>query len=216
MGYFPFFMEIENKKCVIAGGGTVAFRKVTDLLPFGAVMDVIAPDMVPELEALALAPETAGRVCLIRRPFQPIDIGQADFVIAATGDKDLNSSVSAWCKERRIPVNVVDEKELCTFFFPSIVKDGPVTVGISTGGNSPVLASYAKKLIKEALPSGFGELAWKLGALRERVKEAFPQSSGVRADLFHSLAEKGLENNCCLTDEMAEDMIKERLENRHG
>jgi uroporphyrin-III C-methyltransferase/precorrin-2 dehydrogenase/sirohydrochlorin ferrochelatase/precorrin-2 dehydrogenase/sirohydrochlorin ferrochelatase len=199
MGYFPFYVEIEKKKCVIAGGGAVAFRKAQDLLPFGVFIEVISTEISGEFKTLASSGEAAGRLSLSERPFSLDDMGDADFVIAATGDAAWNHRIAEACKERKIPVNVTDDGRLGSFYFPSIVRDGSVVVGISTGGESPALAALLKKRIQAALPPGTGRLAAQLKALREKAKAIFPDSQRERGALLRELAQKGMENHCDLT-----------------
>ena len=109
MGYFPFYMDIEGKLCVIAGGGKVAYRKVCDLLPFGATIKVVSPEWNAGLSALAEEPSFGSRLKLYRRLFSvEDDLADADFVIAASSDKVLNAKISDYCRQKKIPVNVVD------------------------------------------------------------------------------------------------------------
>ena len=157
MGYFPFYMDIEGKLCVIAGGGKVAYRKVCDLLPFGVCIRVIALDFNAELEALCKDTfRTQGRLQLNRRLFSIEDIKEADFVIAALSDEALNNQISAYCRENKIPVNVVDVKDECSFIFPSMLKEGPVNIAISSGGASPVLTQIIKERIRQVIPEHTG------------------------------------------------------------
>ena len=172
MAYFPFFADIEGMKWLIAGGG-VALRKVRDLLPYGAVIEVVSPDMSPDLNEMAKDSAYADTLKLTRRAFEDRDLDGADFVIAATSEPGLNSRISALCRSKRIPVNVVDVKEECSFIFPSIVRDGPVVVGISTGGMSPVIARYLKARIQSAMPDSLGELTARLGARPRSVQPCF-------------------------------------------
>ena len=140
MGYFPFYMDIEGKLCVIAGGGKVAYRKVCDLLPFGATIKVVSPEWNAGLSALAEEPSFGSRLKLYRRLFSvEDDLADADFVIAASSDEVLNAKISDYCRQKKIPVNVVDVKDECSFIFPSMLKEGPVNIAISSGGASPVL-----------------------------------------------------------------------------
>lgn len=110
---------------------------------------------------------------------------------------------------------MVDVKEECSFIFPSIVRDGPVVVGISTGGMSPVIARYLKARIRSVMPDSLGELTTRLGAYRETVKDLFPDSPRVRSALFYELAEEGLSHNGCLTREQAQIIINRKLEQEH-
>ena len=128
MAYFPFFADIEGMRWLIAGGGSVALRKVHDLLPYGAVIEVVSPDMSPGLDEMAQDIAYTDTLKLTRREFEDRDLDRADFVIAATSEPGLNSRISVLCRSKRIPVNVVDVKEECSFIFPSIVRDGPVVV----------------------------------------------------------------------------------------
>lgn len=116
MAYFPFFVDIEKQKCLIAGGGIVALRKVEVLLPYGPAITVVSPEFAPELRELA---EQSG-VLLKERDFRMEDLNGADFVVAATDDPVLNRQISLTCRENRIPVNVVDVKDECSFIFPPL------------------------------------------------------------------------------------------------
>lgn len=212
MAYFPFFIDIEGKRWLITGGGSVSLRKVQDLLPYGAVIEVVAPDIAPGLDEMERDGGYGHRLALTRRRFEAGDLNKADFVIAATSDPGLNSAVAALCRERGIPVNVVDVKAECSFIFPSIVREDPVVVGISTGGMSPVIARYLKDRIQSVLPHDLGTFTAQLGSYREYIKRLFPDSPKVRSALFYELAEEGLKNNCTLTEEQAETIIKRKLE----
>ncbi len=146
MGYFPFFMELEGKCGVIVGGGNVAARKVEKLLAFGPDLTVIAPDIEAcvKTQGKLLQEGAAASLQFEERAFRLEDLDHADFVIAATDDTVLNGEIADCCKARRIPVNVVDDREKCTFFFPALIKEGPLTIGISTDGKSPFAASWVR------------------------------------------------------------------------
>lgn len=174
MGYFPFFMELSGREGLIVGGGRVAARKVEKLLPYGPRLTVAAPEPLPELEAM---PE----LTLLRRPFGPDLLEGKLFAIAATDDPVLNRSVAAECRHRRIPVNVVDDREACTFLFPALVKQRGLSVGISTGGASPSAAVYLKEQIAALLPADFGDLLVELEALRPAVRESLPEKERAAA-----------------------------------
>lgn len=133
MGYFPFFVQLQHVPGLIVGGGTVALRKAEKLLPYGPKLTVVAPDICPELAALP-------SLTLVRRPFRGEDVGRMAFVIAASGDRALNHRVARLCREKGIPVNVVDDKEACSFLFPALVKRGELSVGISSAIAIPAAA----------------------------------------------------------------------------
>lgn len=202
MSCFPIFTEIKDTRWVIAGGGQVAFRKVRELLPFGPRLLVIAPKIHQELRELSHP-----SLILCSRPFQMEDLEGADFVIAATSDPTLNRKIGALCRARRLPVNVTDERELCTFFFPSMITDGPVTLAISTGGSSPALAAAIKRRILPLLPKGLGHLALQLSELRDVIRKQVPDSQALRGRILRDLAEQGLNRDCDLSEEETKELI---------
>lgn len=204
MAYFPFFMDIEGQKCLIVGGGSVACRKVQALLPYGPDIDVVAPRMAEAMEQSGKAAN--GKIRLIRRRFEEGDLAGAAFVVAATGDEELNHRISKLCMERRLPVNVVDVKEACSFIFPALIRDGDITVGISTGGSSPTIAQYLKSKFCAAVPKGFGALASQLGGYRELVKERV-ESLSLRTEIFKEMVTEGVRQGGTLTKEQAELLI---------
>ena len=167
MSYFPFMIELDNERCLIAGGGTVAYRKVCSMLEFGAVVTVVSPEFCPELLELA---EHHARLTLIKRCVQPQDIDGAFVVIMATDDEKVNNDMAELCSQQRILVNVVDVKSDCGFYFPAIIKDKEVVISVSTGGQSPVLAGTIKRNIESHLGRNYGDIAEHMGELREQVK----------------------------------------------
>jgi siroheme synthase-like protein len=208
MAYFPFFVELEGKTCLIAGGGMVAYRKALVLKDFGPEITVVGLEMIPEMEQLAAGREKT--MTLIRRGFEDKDIQGADFVIAATSDEELNRHISDLCRQQKIPVNVVDVQEECSFIFPALIKEEDIVVGISTGGSSPTIAQYLKKRFKEAIPSGFGMLASQLGNYRELVKEKVP-SLTVRTEIFKTMVKEGIRQGGVFTREQVIELIERKL-----
>jgi len=101
MSYFPFFVEIGQKRCLVVGGGTVAFRKIEKLLPFGVEITVVSPSFCAEIE------QTEG-ICRIRKEFQAEDVEDMCFVIGATDCEAVNARIAAVCHAKHIPVNIVD------------------------------------------------------------------------------------------------------------
>lgn len=164
MAYFPFFIELANEKGLIVGGGRIAAHKVEKLLPFGAHLTVIAPQI-----STILKENTA--VTCIEREFCDSDIEQCHFVIAATGDVELNHHISAICRKKGILVNVVDDKEACGFLFPALVKEGKLTAGICTAGASPQIAASIRSQMASELPGQTEAILDNLNELRETAKE---------------------------------------------
>lgn len=192
MPYFPMFIDLKDRPCLIVGGGSVAARKVEKLLPYGPRLTAVAPEFTPEFDAFPVS-------CL-RRPYSPGDEDGMALVIAATDDAQLNQAVSAACRAKNIPVNVVDDKELCTFLFPCLVQQGELSVGISTGGASPTAAVWLKEQIAGLVPEGFDAILQYLEALRPRLKREVPDETR-RAKLFAALFRACLDRGRPLTGE---------------
>lgn len=175
MSYFPFMIELNNERCLIAGGGTVAYRKVCSMLEFGAVVTVVSTEFCPELLELAERLRVSdkyrsGHLTLVKRCVQPQDIDGAFVVIMATDDEKVNHDMAELCRQQRILVNVVDVKSDCGFYFPAIIKDKEVVISVSTGGQSPVLAGTIKRNIESHLGRSYGDIAERMGELREQIK----------------------------------------------
>lgn len=187
MAYFPFFMDLEGRKGLIAGGGATALRKVQKLMPYGPELTVASPELCPELRDMP-------GLTLLERPFAPELLEGRFFAVAATDDRELNRQIAALCRERGILVNVVDDREECSFLFPALVKRGALSVGVSTGGASPSAAVWLKEQIAALLPEHTEEiLDWLDGqraAVRERVPEEARRSAALRA-LFLACLERG-------------------------
>lgn len=184
LAYFPMYIELENVRCLIAGGGSVAARKASVLLDFGAEVWMVAPDIQ---ESLRANPKIT---CLLRQ-FQVQDLEGAGLVVAATDDKALNHQISVLCRRRNIPVNAVDQTEDCTFIFPSYVKQGPVTAAVTSGGTSPAAAQYLRRRIEEIFPRNLGETARLLGEVRPYVKSGLG-TENQRKKVYEGLLETGL------------------------
>lgn len=198
MAYFPFFVDLSGKVGLIVGGGIVALRKIEKLMPFGPILTVAAPKFLPEVE-------TCSGLILLQQPFAAELLDGKAFVIAATDDAAVNREIAALCRERNIPVNVVDDPDACTFLFPALVKQGDLTVGISTGGASPSAAVWVKEQVEEFLPERMDEILAYLGELRRRIKDL----PAERMRLFKAAFDVCMELGRPLTDEELETLIKE-------
>jgi uroporphyrin-III C-methyltransferase/precorrin-2 dehydrogenase/sirohydrochlorin ferrochelatase len=166
MDLLPIFLNIKNKKCVVVGGGEVAFRKATLLLRAGADLHIVAPLVSDELRKLRV-----DRDCTITlKKIEEADLNDAVLVVAATDDLEINERVSVIASKLNIPVNVVDQPHLCSFIMPSIVDRSPIVVAISSGGTSPILTRKLKELNETMIPGRIDKLAELLGSFRGRVK----------------------------------------------
>lgn len=199
MAYFPFFADIEGQNILIVGGGTVALRKAEKLLPYGGAITVAAPEVCAELRKLP-------GVCVVEKPFDDTMLEGADIVIAATNDRALNRHISDACRERKIPVNSVDCKSECSFIFPSLVKRGNLSVGISTSGASPSAAIWLKEQINELLPDNMEVLIEYLDRLRPYVKDRLC-TEGMRSRAFKAAFSKCMSEGRALTEQELDAII---------
>lgn len=203
MAYFPFFIDIQDKHCLVVGGGEVALRKVRVLLQFEVYITVVATSICKELKELE---KMMGRLVLQEREFIETDISQSFFVVAATDDPVVNEAVSVLCEQSNKLVNVADSKENSSFLFPSIVKRGEVVVGTSTSGNSPDIAKWVRMSVEDAIPDCVGELAQSLGQYRIQIKLRI-HSEEKRKKAFKELLYMGMKVNGKVDDRMLEEVI---------
>lgn len=149
--YFPMFLDISGLKIFIAGGGKIAARRIKTLLLFAQDITVAAPEACPEIEELA----EAGRITWLAEEYSAGLLGGAELVLAATDDHEVNRRIVEDCRKleqkenRRILVNTADDKSLCDFYFPSVVQDGEIVIGINSGGTNPGKVSRVRKKIEE-------------------------------------------------------------------
>ena len=176
MNFLPIFMNIKSRPCLVVGGGAVAARKVFLLLRAGGKVTVVSPELCGELKRWA----DAGDLEHVAREFTDADIEGKRVVIAATNQRAVNEQVSHLCQEKGIPVNVVDNPDLCGFIMPSIIDRTPVQIAISTGGSSPVLARLLRAKLETLIPAAYGRLASLVEEFRERVKAKFAGTDNIR------------------------------------
>lgn len=169
MDYLPVCLDVQGRRCVVVGGGDVALRKTDLLRSAGALVHVVSPDLCSELAKQA----ASGAISYAARSFTPMDVEGAVLVIAATDEPGINRRVSESAKTRGIPVNVVDQPELCTFVMPAVIDRSPILVAISTGATSPVLARLLRSRLESFIPARIGLLARLAGEFRDRVKQRF-------------------------------------------
>lgn len=169
MDFLPVFLNVKNKACLVVGGGEVATRKVMLLLQAGARVAVVSPELDTTLNEYL----THGRIKHCAEHFQAGHLHNKILVIAATNDRTTNQSVSEAAQQRQIPVNVVDDPDLCTFIMPSIIDRSPLLIAVSSGGQSPVLARLLRAQLETMIPAAYARLAASAGKFRQHVKQHF-------------------------------------------
>lgn len=173
MDYFPIFTKLNNRHCLVVGGGDIATRKVHLLLKAGASITVCSPEVSNSL----LEKSQNNLITLITENFYDELITDKWLVIAATDNREVNAHVAKLAEQKQILVNVVDSPELCSFIMPSIVDRSPIVVAISSGGKAPVLARLIRERLEALLPMHIGRLAKISGEFRHRVKEVIKKES---------------------------------------
>ncbi len=176
MRYFPAFLDLDGRPCLVVGGGADAARKAGLLGAAGARVTVVAD--APGAEMLDLV--RSGAVALRRRPFADGDVAGRAVAIVATGDARADARASAAARAAGVPVNVVDRPALSTFVVPAIVNRDPVVIAISTGGTAPVLARRLREGVEALLPARLGELARFAASFRQAVKATVPDADSRR------------------------------------
>ncbi|MDI6742295.1 MAG: bifunctional precorrin-2 dehydrogenase/sirohydrochlorin ferrochelatase [Smithella sp.] len=184
MKYYPVFLDIKDKKCVIVGGGEVALRKAERLLDCGAKVSVISPKIVPELAAL----EDKHLISHIAAGYSGDLIDKAALIIGATDDEKTNARISRDARAKGIPVNIVDDPEKCDFILPSIVQRGDLAITIGTGGKSPALARHLREELEARYGKEYEIFLNILGELRKKMEK----NAGVGRDWFDALMKAGI------------------------
>ncbi|MEP5763161.1 MAG: siroheme synthase CysG [Halieaceae bacterium] len=166
MDYLPLFFQLQGTPVLLVGGGQVALRKARLLIKAGASVNCVSPDIDHELEQmLGQAGGNWQQDSYVSKYLDGVSL-----IIAATADEAVNSQVAADARAANIPINVVDDPDLCSFVFPSIVDRSPLVIGISSSAKSPVLARLIRSKIEALVPAAYGRLAAFTGRFREAVK----------------------------------------------
>lgn len=161
-GLYPVMLRVRNRDVLVVGGGPIGARKAEGLLAQGAVVTVVAPEIVEELTS-----NPAVR-CVPRR-FEPDDVEGRWLVVTATNDRVAQQLVFDTCEARGIWCNAADDPERCAFILPAVHRREPVIVSVSTGGASPALAGWLRDRAAAAMPARLEELVARLGAERDAL-----------------------------------------------
>ncbi|MDP1665106.1 MAG: siroheme synthase CysG [Methylobacter sp.] len=176
MDYFPVFLKLKDQACLVVGAGEIAARKIELLARAGAKITVIAKEISPTVLSL----QATYNLTLLQRSFAPTDLGEFRLVVSATDNTETNCLVSKTATEQNIPVNVVDNPELCSFIFPAIIDRSPIIAAVSSGGAAPVLARLLRAKIETVIPPAYGRLAGLADKFRDKVKQHIKQPAQRR------------------------------------
>ena len=176
MDYFPLFLKLKNQSCLVVGAGEIAARKIELLGRTGAQINVVAE----EISKSVLAMQTTLNLNILKRCFRDDDVLNMRLVVSATNHRATNEQVASAAEKLHIPVNVVDNPDLCSFIFPAIVDRSPLIAAISSGGASPVLSRMLRAKIESIIPAAYGRLAQFAEEFRLSVKQDIKQPSQRR------------------------------------
>ena len=165
MKYYPVHLDINNRKVLVVGGGSVGSRKVKTLLDCGARVTVVSPEVSRQLRELA----ASGDIKLAERSYQSEDLNGVFVVIGATDDETLNQQISSDADRLNTLCNIADRPEVCNFILPSIVQRDDLVITISTSGQSPALAKKLRKALENQFGEEYGTLLQLMGAIRKKL-----------------------------------------------
>jgi siroheme synthase-like protein len=165
--YYPIFLGLSGKRCVVVGGGQVALRKVRVLLEHEAEVKVISPELCPELAQMA----EKKIIQVVQRVYDQGDLVGAFMAIAATSDGMINYKVAEEARQRGVLVNVVDDPEHSDFIVPSYLRRGAITIAVATDGRSPALARKIRTSLEKDFGDEYATLALMIGEARQELKE---------------------------------------------
>jgi len=200
----PIYLNLKDRECLVVGGGKVASRKVQSLVASEAKVRVVSPKITPELNEMKLK----GEISWEQKIFETKDLGHPLIVICATDNEDINRKVAALCWKKNIPVNVVDDPPKCNFYMPAVVKRGELTIAISTGGKSPMLAACIRRQLEKQFGKEYEDYLELLGEIRKRVLSKVPDEN-KRREIFKRLVDSNLLELIRLGKDSE---IKERIE----
>ncbi|HAK60869.1 MAG TPA: siroheme synthase [Nitrospiraceae bacterium] len=170
MNYYPLYLRLHGRPCVVIGGGSVAERKVLSLLDAHGEVTVVSPSLTPTLQTRAASKS----ITHIPEPFDERHLDGSFLVIAATDSPEVNSAVGRLCRKKNILVNVVAPPEESSFIVPSVVERGPLMIAVSSSGVSPALVKKVKQEIGDVYGPEYELLLEKLAELRRRLMDEVP------------------------------------------
>ena len=153
---FPVSLVVQGRRCLVVGSGEVAERKAAQLRACGALVDVVS-----------------------QGAYEPGGLGGVRLVVVATADPAFNHAIYTEAEAAGVWVNAADDPANCSFTLPAVVRRGPVTVAVSTGGHSPALASWLRRRFEDEIGPEYGELAELLAGVRAELQADGRSTEGL-------------------------------------
>ena len=163
---FPMFMKLRGRRCLVVGAGTLAEPKISSLLEADAVVKVVAPQATEQVRSLA----RAARIAWEQRAFVESDVENCFLVVSATNSVQVNTAVYREAEVRGVLCNAVDDPDRCDFFYPAVVRRGPLQIAISTAGYSPALAQRLRRELEDQFGPEYSGWVDQLGHERARLR----------------------------------------------
>ena len=187
MRYYPINLDIQNRNCLVVGGGSVGTRKATTLLNCGAQVTVVSPETTARLLEMA----ASGSIELKRRAFRPSDLDGIFLVVGATDNEELNREIHTGAERLGVLCNIADRPEACNFILPSIVNRGDLIIAISTSGKSPAFAKKLRQELEKKFGKEYAEFLNLMGAIRKKLLSAKHEPEAHKP-LFEQLIDRNL------------------------
>jgi precorrin-2 dehydrogenase/sirohydrochlorin ferrochelatase len=184
MKYYPVFLDLRSRTCVVVGGGEVAERKSIALFDAGADLVIVSPVLTPALRDLA----DKGKVLHRKKKFDDNDVSGVFLAVAATDDAAVNESVARACRKAGVLVNVATSPDAGTFIVPSVVERGDLLIAVSTCGDSPALARKVRQDLERTYGAEYGVFLEKMALLRRRLL-ADVEDESVRRKVFEAVVD---------------------------
>jgi precorrin-2 dehydrogenase/sirohydrochlorin ferrochelatase len=165
MKYYPVNLNIEGRKCLVVGGGPVAFRKARMLMECGAQVTVVSMDFCDDFQQIT----DTSSISLEQRTYFPSDLDGKFLVIGATDDTELNRRISADAEKKNMLCNIADVPEICNFILPSVIRRGDLVVSVSTSGKSPAFAKHLRKELETTFGDEYARFLALMGAIRKKL-----------------------------------------------
>ena len=210
MDFLPVFLNLQKQKCLVAGEGPMAVQKIELLLSAGASVHLsVQNQLCDTLKELS----EKGRIKIIKEKIGEFEVKDYKLIIAASEDLALNTSIVDIANQNNIPVNVVDQPEMCSFLFPSIVDRSPLIIAVSSCGKSPTLSRFIRNKVAAFLPEAYSPLAVMLGEFRHKMKP-FLLTYEAKKDFWKSMIFSGSVVELFLSGkkDAAREILQEELE----
>ncbi len=210
MPKYPIYLDLEGRRVVLVGGGSVALRKAEALLSAGARLIIVAEQTNEALTMLG----KQGRAELVRDKYAKQYITEAVLVIAATNNRQVNEQIYRDCQSLEVFCNVVDDPDLCDFFVPAVIKRGDLQIAIGTDGYCPAYAGHLRKQLEAVVTEEHGRFLAELESARRRIIVAVTVPAERKALLGELVDDSSFRyfkaNGPDAWRERAEGLIKER------